>query len=222
MHSISRGLLPLALMTILAGTAHGAAMTFRLDQSNALADSIDYLQVTIVDGANGAIDFTVDSLPALLARAGDKFEIRAFAFNFDCDLHLTAANIVGLPENFQARHTTRMDGFGRFDMGLFASGPEHTTSLAFSIAGIEGDTPLSYVDLATGKAGQGNAAFAARVRGLFQETDCRNPERKCTPHAIPSAFVGGGTEAVPLPGAAWLMGAGVAAALTRVRRRRAA
>jgi hypothetical protein len=207
-------------MLVVAAPARSA--TIILDQSNVagLPDGIDYLQVTIENGADGAIDFTVEALPALLDRAGDQFDIRAFAFNFSDSLALGSDNITGLPDNFDARSTSRMDGFGRFDMSLFGTGPERTESLKFSVVDVDGDTPEDYILLSTGNAGQGNVAFAARVRDLIEETVC-NPDRKCTPHAIPSAFIGGGAGGaeVPLPATAWLLVTGFLGVLGRVRRR---
>jgi hypothetical protein len=199
--------------------AHAASLSFFINQSNVsgLPDGENYLQVTIADGADGAIDFEIEPLRALLDRATDRFDIRAFAFNIADGFSLSAANIVAIPDSFRARGTSRMDGFGRFEMTLFATGPERPRSLSFSIVGIEGDTPLSYVELSSGNAGQGNVPFAARVRNLFELTDC-DPDRKCTPNAIPSAFVGGG-DPVPLPATAWFLLTGIAAVAARARRR---
>lgn len=209
----------LAATLLVAAPARAASISYILDQSNVagLPDGVKYMQVTIADGADGAVDFTVEPLEALLDRAGDQFDIRAFAFNVADGVAVSSDNITGLPENYDARGTARMDGFGRFDIGLFGTGPERFESLKFSIVDVEGDTPFTYVDLSTGNAGNGNTAFAARVRDLVEETVC-NPDRKCTPHAIPSAFIGGG-DPVPLPATAWLFLTGIAAAVARARRR---
>ncbi len=214
-----RGFLPVLLPLIFAVPAQAASVSYFLDQSNVLGlpDGENYIQVTIADGAGGAIDFTVEALDALLDRAKPNFDIRAFAFNVSDGFSLTSGNFTGLPDNFQARSTSRMDGFGRFEVTLFGTGPERSTSLQFSIIGIEGDTPLSYVELSSGNAGQGNVPFAARVRNLFQEIEC-NPDRKCTPPAIASAFLGGGAD-VPLPASAWLLITAFAGVVARARRR---
>ncbi len=211
-------------VVLLAGaSAQAASVSYFLNQSNVagLPDGENYIKVTIADGAGGAIDFSVEPLQALLDRARPNFDIRAFAFNVAEDISLKASNITGLPDNFHAHGTARMDGFGRFDMSLLGTGPVRSTSLQFSIVGIDGDTPSSYVELSSGKAAQGNVAFAARVRNLFREIEC-NPDRKCTPPAIPSAFIGGGEgggDPVPLPATAWLLIPAFAGVLARARRR---
>ena len=184
-----------------------AASVYVLDRSDALPDGVSYIEVTITDGADGAVDFTVAPLGALLDRAGDSLEIRSFAFNIATGLDVTAANITGLPDKWSARRTSRSDGFGRFDMTLYGTGPERIDSLTFSIVDVEGDSPASYANLSSGNAGEGHAFFSARVRDMVTEAEC-NPVGRCTTHAIPTAFVGGG--AVPLPAGGWL--AGVAAA----------
>ncbi len=48
-----------------ATSTHAASVSYVLNQSNTLADGVPYLQVTIADGANGAIDFTVQVLASL-------------------------------------------------------------------------------------------------------------------------------------------------------------
>lgn len=201
----------LAVTTAILGvTTAQAASVYVLDRSDALADGVGYLQIEISDGANGAIDFKITPLQGLLDRAGKSLEIRSFAFNIADGVKLKAANIANLPNKWVARSTSRQGGFGRFDMTLFANGPKRTGSLSFSIVGIEGDTPFSYVDLATGKAKDGQALFAARVRDLVKVGSNR---------AIPTAFVGGGA-AIPIPAAGWLAGVAAVAASFFARRRR--
>lgn len=197
----------IALISGLAGVSGAqAASVYVLDRSDMLPDGVSYIQVTIADGADGAVDFTVQPLGPLLDRAGDSLEIRSFAFNIAPDLDVSAADITGLPDKWAARGTSRTDGFGRFDMTLYGTGPERIDSLTFSIIDVDGDSPASYANLSTGNAGEGHALFSARVRDLVAEPKC-NPAGRCTTHAIPTAFVAG---AVPLPAGGWL--AGVAAA----------
>lgn len=197
---------PLVALLIAAGPVQAAPLSYILDQSNDLDDGIGYIQVTVDNGVDGAIDFTVTPLPSLLALATDKFEIRAFAFNVAEGVDATGDNVVGLPDHYNARQTSRMDGFGRFDLTIFGTGPAHITSLAFSIVGVDGDTPESYVDLSQRNANEGNVFFAARVRGLDHD---------------PDAFVGGpGGAEVPLPATAWLLLTGFVGVFARARRRR--
>lgn len=210
----------LAASLAFATSAQAAtSLSYYLDQSNELADGINYMQVTIADGADGAIDFTVTPLQPLLDLAGDKFEIRRFAFNFDKEVDVDKDNIVGLPDQWGARGTRRMDGFGRFDLSVSGSGPAHITSLSFSIVGVDGDTPENYVDFSRNPGDEGAAYFAARIRGLWENGPCDDKDDKCRNHPINNAFIAGST-AVPLPATAWMFLTGMAGVALRARRRK--
>jgi hypothetical protein len=209
----------LLALGLAAGTvAQAASVSYTLTRSDRLADGRDYLRVTIADGADGAVDFTVEPLAALIERGGERFEIRAFALNVDPELAVSAANVSGLPEQWSARRTSRMDGFGRFDLTLYGTGPQRRQSLQFSITDVEGDTPWSYALPSNDNASEANALFAARVRGLVAESAC-DADQRCTPRAIPTAFLGTGTQPVPVPAAGWFILTGALAALRFVRRR---
>lgn len=211
-----------AALSLLGGLLHvnaadAASLSYVMERSDRLEGGPAYLQVTVADGADGAIDFTVESLPALLERGGRSPEIRAFAFNVAPGLAVRPTNVAGLPDGWSARGSARLDGFGRFDLAILRSGPERDTTLHFSIVGVDGDSPESYA-LASSDVPAGDAAlFAARVRDLIGPVDC-DPERKCTPLSIPTAFVA--TSAVPVRAAAWLGLTAVAAAAGFTRRRR--
>lgn len=211
MKSVRGGLLTIVSLAWLATPSQAASVAYFLDTANVpgLPDGINYMQVTISDGLDGAIDFHVEMLPALQSRAGPRVTIKAFAFNFDSSITLTSANIVGLPSSFKVQQAParRMDGFGVFDVRLLGKGSQCNDSLSFSIVGIDGDSPSHYVDLSTGKAHNGNSLFAAHVIGLAS-----------TKGGAAAAFIGGGPE-VPLPATAWLFLTGLAGALARTRRR---
>ena len=55
----------LASGLLAAGTSQAASISYYLDQSNVLADGTNWLQVTIADGAEGSVDFTVQILQPL-------------------------------------------------------------------------------------------------------------------------------------------------------------
>jgi hypothetical protein len=209
-----------SIAALLVAAAPVQAASYFLDRADELADGINYLQVTVTDGADGAIDFTVTPLQALLDLADDDFEIRRFTFNVLGDVELDRNNFVGLPDSWKGAGTRRMDGFGRFEYAVEGTGPVHITSLAFSIVGIDGDTPETYVDLSRDPGKEGAALFAARIRGLLEEGPC-NDKGKCGSHRINNAIIGGGSE-VPLPATAWMFLTGLAGALIRARRRKAA
>jgi hypothetical protein len=192
-----------------------ASVSYVLDQSNVLADGVPYLQVTVADGAEGAIDFTVQVLPSLSSHAGENFGIQSFAFNVAPGGDAEGASVGNLPQGWITRDGYRMSEFGFFDIKLYGGGNSRLETLTFSILGIDGDTPEDYTVLSTGKAPQGHYFFTARVADI-QLPDCTNA-RKCSK----SAFFAGNS-AVPLPGAAWLFATGAAGVMVRARRRKLA
>ena len=218
----------LATLLIAATPAQAASVSYFLDQSNRLVDGPNYLQVTIADGLDGAIDFTVEVLEPLLNIAGSNFGIQSFYFNFGAT-DFDEAEITGLPHGWKKpRLNRRADGFGRFDVKLAGKGNARVDTLTFSIEGIDGDSVLTYAsDLSYRRASQGQQLFAAHVAGFLSEA-CGNGYNSskskgksggwngCT--EVTSAFFGGST-AVPLPGAAWFLGTAFVAAALRARRR---
>jgi hypothetical protein len=199
MSSPLRVILPWMLCCLVAGPVQAAAVSYLLDQSNELDDGVNYLQVRITDGRDGAIDFGVEVLGPLGVLAGDNFGIQSFGFNVAAGGFAEAADITGLPDGWFARQGKRMSGFGLFDIRLMGKGRERVETLSFSIIGVEGDSPWDYAVFSTGHGAQGHAFFAAHVAGF--EYDC-----------ITSAFFGG-SAVVPLPSAAWLFVSGLAALL---------
>lgn len=201
----------LAMAALGASPVHAASVSYYLDQSNALPDGVNYLQVTIADGLDGAIDFLVEIGSALDDIAGDNFGIQKFGFNVADAFSVSAANISGLPTGWSlANGQGQLSGFGRYDIVLQGTGNSRQSPLAFSIVGIDGDTVLDYALLAGPNASQGPSLFAAHVAGFGYGDD----------DAISSGFFGGVT-AVPAPPAAWLLLTGVVGLVARrVRSRR--
>lgn len=199
----------LAITALLAATPlQASTVAYFLDQNNSSRPTggINFLQVTIADGADGAIDFRIEAAPALASRVGSRLDIRSFGFNIDGALALTKANIAGLPDGYRVHENMQQSNFGRFDLVLLGTGAQRTDVLTFSIVGIDGDTPLSYVQASKGK---NSTAFAAHLRGLLAQMDgsCTTGIGRtggpCDPRVISSAFVGGASP-VPLPAGGWL------------------
>ena len=188
----------LASALLMSGSAYAASISVYLDQSNtesAFADGTNYLQVTISDGVDGAIDFTVETLGPLADIGGSNYGIQSFSFNFG-DTGASLDNIVA-PDGWSVRGDQNHSGYGRFDAHLAGLGNNRQDALTFSIVGISGDMPTDYIALfSSGNAGQGNQLFAAHVAGFDG------------PHGITSAQFGG-TTVVPLPASAWLFGSGL-------------
>lgn len=187
--------------------AQAASVSYFMDLSNALPDGTSYLQVTISDGTNGAIDFLVEILGPLTDIADGNFGIQKFGFNVADGFNVTADNITGLPGGWSLGNGQgQMSAFGSYDIVLQGKGNGRQDPLTFSITGIDGDSVLDYVVLAGPNNTQGPSFFAAHVAGF-------NWNEYTT-----SAFFGGAT-AVPAPAAAWLLLTGVAALGWRARHR---
>jgi hypothetical protein len=215
-----------AILTgLFATTSQAASVSFYLDQSNRLADGVNYLQVTIADGADGDIDFTVTALQPLLDLAGDNFGIQQFAFNVVGGTATERRDVTALPDDWRARNGGRMAGFGLYDIKLSGRGKSRQDPLTFSISGVSLDTILSYVDLSTGRSPQGFSLFSAHVAGLsFGNCELQSAGKSQSigtdtgSECVQSAFFGG-TQAVPAPPAIWLLGTAVAALAARRLRR---
>lgn len=147
--------------------AHALSVSYYLDQSNINAapylDGQNFLQVTISDNVNGDIDFVVQTLAPLSGNAGTNYGIQSFGFN--SALGISSANIVE-PAGWGVQTTQNQDGFGNFIAVVNSTGNNRQDPLTFSITGISGDTPMSYIMLSSGNAGEGNVYFAAHVTGL--------------------------------------------------------
>lgn len=198
----------LAAGMLFAGTSQAASVSYFLDQSDVLPDGTNWMQVTIADGAEGAVDFTVQILQPLKDLIADcDIGITKFAFNIveGVNSPLDALDISSLPAGWAKAPQADMDGFGLFDRRIRVTDAHTPLSdvIQFSIVGVELDTILSYVDYSTGST-QGPTFFAARVNGF--NGDCE----ECSLDAF---F--GGVKAVPAPPAVWLMLTGVAAIAAR-------
>lgn len=156
-----------------AGGAQAASVSYYMNQSNALADGVNYLKVTIDDeGTAGFINFSVEVLPALSGMASSNFGIQEFGFNVVSGGTLPPDSTAQpsawtLPSGWTANAAppiNQEDGFGRFDIAVRSDGSDRLTSLDFSFASTEALS--SFLDLSYGNAGQGNSYFAAHVSGF--------------------------------------------------------
>jgi len=202
----------LILSLSFASASQAASISYFLDQSNKLADGINYLKVTIDDeGAAGVINFTVEALQPLLDMAGPNFGIQKFAFNVLGGVAAEAGD-VDLTAGWRARNGGRMDGFGLFDVTLKGQGNKRQDPLTFSITGVDLDTIQSYVDLSSGRSPQGFSLFSAHVAGFeFCAGDSYPADSKShggCKDRVSSAYFGG-TQVVPAPPALWLLGTAI-------------
>jgi len=188
-----------ALPLMLAGyQANAATISYYLDQSNDLPDGINYAQVTISDGTEGDIDFSVEVLTSAFSISPTaNFGMQTFSFNYDTALTVSAANITDIdPASWTiSQNANAGGGFGKFEFELSGSGSSRTDLMSFSISGVTGDSIWDYAIGSTLKPSSGEF-FAAHIAG-FDET-----------YGVTSAQFAGST-AVPVPAAVWLFGSGL-------------
>jgi len=179
----------LALLLVSRGEA--ASVQYLLDQSNTLADDIDYLLVTISDGVDGQLDFLVETQPALEEMAGTNFGIAAFGFLLSSPMQLGTDDFL-LPDGWKAQFDKGMSEAGKFDVRLLGTGSTRQDPLHFSVLG------LTLSDILPG--------FASHVAGFTGAMDDHKKH-----DSSGSAFFYGDTlvTAVPVPAALWLFGSGL-------------
>mgnify|MGYP006337125433 FL=1 len=213
---ITAGLM-LGLSLSFASASQAASISYFLDQSDKLADGTNYLQVTIADGANGAIDFTVTALQPLLdIAAATGFGITKFAFNVEPGIKVLRQNVdlSSLPKGWVYGPQQWMDGFGRFDRRIRTTNAKTplSPSISFSIVGIDYDTLASYVELSRDST-EGPTFFSARVAGL--NLPCDERSSRSSSRCKPTDAFFGGVQAVPAPPAIWLLGTAIAGLAVR-------
>ena len=207
------------LLLCSAAVAQSASVSVILDQSNEdilLPDGSAYLMVTISDGADGAIDFSIETLDELFAVSqGSNYGIQSFAFNFG-DSGATTGNIVQ-PDGWKVfdKGAVNFSGFGSFDVILRGTGHNRFDPLSFSISGVDGDTPMDYIQaVSTGNAEQGNVLFGSQVAGFslnddwvagFSLSSLSDGWDQKSNYEIGSAKFGGSLTVVPLPPAMVMM-----------------
>ena len=214
MNLFSRSAGVAAATLFMAGSANAASMSYYMDQSNDLADGVNYAKVTISDGAvAGDIDFSVEVLVgAFPTPLGDPFGMQTFSFNYDSALDLPvgnigADNIVDInPDSWNiVEDKNAGGGFGKFEFQAKGNGSSRTELLTFTISGVIGDTIASY---ALGKDGGDGEFFAAHIAG-YDAGVTGNTSGQFA-----------GSTAVPVPAAVWLFGSGLIM-LGGLRRRKA-
>jgi hypothetical protein len=164
-------------------------------------DGTNYLEVTVRDGNNGDIDFSLATLGPLhnLVPDWDNFGISAFKFNFG-DSGATLANLLLPLEWGVSQDDGGWDDWLEFELfDAFLTGDYLKTTLNFSIFGVDGDTPEDYLPACS--PGESSCALLiAEVMGLSD-----NPNFKdiwpMDPSTAPVRFA---DSVVPLPPAAWL------------------
>jgi hypothetical protein len=199
-----------------AGVSVGPAASIFLNQSDQpnLPGGVNYLQVDIWDGANGAIDFVVRPLQPLSGlvngSSSTNYGIDSFAFNFG-NSGATAANIVMTGKFWEVSNEKVFNGFGEFDAILVGDTQRKKTELQFSIVGVEGDIALDYLStLSRGNAPNGNFLIGAGfARDAALDAPFASNVQLPGDVVTNRARFAGGSAAVPIPAAVWLLGSGL-------------
>lgn len=199
-----------------AGAAQAASVSYYLDQSSRLPDGTNYLKVTVDDeGAPGAINFHVQALDPVTGLACDNSGFLKFAFNGD---DLGKSNILGLPDGWKLKHDKKMGEFGKYENVLVGKKWNAQDPLSFSIVGVGGDSIYSY---ATSHDADDGLFFATFFRGLEKNKHGQWHGDYCHRCTKGAYFSGSGDVApVPVPGAVWLFGSGLAGLIGLASRRR--
>jgi hypothetical protein len=190
----------LVAVLLVVSRAEAATVQYMLDQSNTLADNIDYLLVTISDDQSGQLDFLVETQPALNEMSGENFGIASFGFNLGEGIELSNDDFL-VPEKWKVQFNKGMSEAGMFDVRLLGTGQTRQDPLQFSVLGLE------LGDIIPG--------FASHVAGFKEGTDLcfKENSEMCNKEDghISSAFFYGDrlVSAVPVPAAIWLLGSGM-------------
>ena len=190
----------ICLMTMTAAS-QAASLSFFLNESNRLADGVNYLSVDLTENSTGGVDVLAKTLDPLNDLAHCRFGIQKLAFSFDDG---NMADVSGLPDGWKVKGDRRMNGFGMFDTGILGSSKAATDTLSFTVNGVGIDDFETFFSAkVAGLSGVGSAFFG----GSFE-------------NGYPGTVVPSDVSAVPIPAAAWLLGSGVLGLLGVTQRRK--
>jgi len=193
---------------LFATSAAAASVSYVLDQSNALPDGVEYLQVTISDSdvVEGDIDFMVELISDALPMPGDNFGMQSFYLNVEAGVFVSAANISIDSGGWSVNDDRNAGGaFGKYDVALKGKGNSRVEILTFSIGGIDDDTIYSYA-LGSSLNPSSGEYFAAHVAGFSYD-----------PYGVSSGKFAGSSP-IPVPPAALLFASALGALGWRKRK----
>ena len=190
-------------MCVLAGQ-QAFANTYLLNQSNALADGVDYAQVDVTENA-GNLNFTVTALEPT------NWKFSNFYFNLGGATG--AITLTVLPSGWDAdngKNDQNVSEFGVFSNG--AKGRGNSLQSVFSFTA-DGTNTLSFANLLANDEGW---IFAAHVQCQSKRNNpCSSVDGE-TSHQIAGPEI----SPVPIPGAIWLFGTALMGFISMSSRRK--
>ena len=177
------------------------ANTYFLNQSNTLADGVNYAQVDVLETA-GNLNFTVTALEPT------NWKFSNFYFNLGGSTG--AISLTGLPSGWSAETSQNVSEFGVFSDGAKGNGNSLQSVFSFTA---DGTNTLSFANLLANNVG---FIFAAHVqcsgRGGNQ---CSSVDGETSHH-----IAGPDISPIPIPGAIWLFGTALMGFISMSSRRK--
>jgi hypothetical protein len=164
-----------------------SANTYYLNQSNTLADGVNYAQVDVLESA-GNLNFTVQALEPT------NWKFSNFYFNLIGSVG--TVSLTGLPSGWSADTNQNVSSFGVFSDGAKGTGNSLQNLFTFTV---DSTVALSLANLGANLDGW---IFAGHVQCQDKKDSPCSAVEDETSHFI----AGPGTSEVPLPAAAWLFG----------------
>ena len=180
------------------------ANTYLLNQSNTLADGVDYAQVDVTENA-GNLNFTVTALEPT------NWKFSNFYFNLGGATG--AITLTGLPSGWNADNGKNDQNVSEF--GVFSDGAKGTGSSLQSVFSFtaDGTNTLSFANLLANDEGW---IFAAHVQCQSKRNNpCSGVDGETSHH-----IAGPEISPVPIPGAIWLFGSALMGFINMSSRRK--
>ena len=177
------------------------ANTYFLNQSNTLADGVNYAQVDVLETA-GNLNFTVTAL------VPTNWKFSNFYFNLGGSTG--AVTLTGLPSGWNADTDQNVSEFGVFSDGAKGKGKSLQSVFSFTADGIN---TLSFANLLANDEGW---IFAAHVQCQSKRNNpCSSVDDETSHH-----IAGPDISPIPIPGAIWLFGTALMGFISMSSRRK--
>jgi hypothetical protein len=180
------------LLGMAAQPALASSVTYYMDQSNALANDVNYGSVLVDDGT-GDLDFTVNVIDP------EGWRFSSFYFSLGGTLGDVTVNA---PSQWNVDSGMNVSEFGAFTDGVYGSGaPRLKSTFTFTVAST---VSLTLDNLVLNSSGY---RFASQMKCATQGGNaCSGAGTDSNGDPITSHWVANGVPAVPLPAAVWLFG----------------